>query len=123
MAYRLFLVTHGTTGVKTRNVGFQPIEARITLGAKDGAVQTWLQKSEGVTDGTSSVCLSQWGDITAGVKSFKDITGTLASQYDKVSGTWTEVVHANFDSFTATEFKYNVTAANSNFQFIVEVWG
>jgi len=121
MSYYFTRVTHATTGVKTRTVGFQPVGARITIGAKDGATQTWIQKSVGITDGTNHVCFSEWGDTTSGLKSKKDTT-VLASQWDKVAGVWTEVISATFDSFTATEFKYNVTAGSANFTFIVEAW-
>jgi hypothetical protein len=122
MSYYFSKITHSTTGVKTRTVGFQPTGARITIGAKDGATQTWIQKSMGLTNGTSHVCLSEWGDTTAGLKSKKDISGVLVSQYDKVAGVWTEVLAAAFDSFTATEFKYNVTTGSADFQFLVECW-
>ena len=121
MAYYFTRVTHGTTGVKTRTVGFQPAGARITIGAKDGGTYTWIQNSRGTTNGVGHVCFTEYGDISTGLKSKND-TSVLASQFDKVSGVWTEVISAAFDSFTATEFKYNVTKADSGFTFIVEAW-
>lgn len=124
MSYYFARLTHSTIGVKTRTPGFQPAGARITIGARDGATQTWIQDSVGVTDGTNHYCKSMWGDTTVGLAS-KNETTCMASQYDKVSGVWGESIRATFDSFNATQFKYNVTVAGStsgSFTFVIECW-
>lgn len=118
--YYFTKVTHGTTGVKTRTCGFQPTGARISVYGKDGVVMTLLQQSVGTTNGVGHVCQSIYGD-TAGLYTRK-VDNKIASQWEKIGGVWTEVIAATFDSFTATEFKYNVTIASSDYQFIVEAW-
>lgn len=121
MAYFLTTVSHSTTGVKTINVGFQPISARITAGNKTGVADNCARKTTGVTDGTNQICDVEYLDTTSGYTDrFSD---RLVSVRERVAGTITEVVRANFDSFTATELKYNVTTANVNFQFLIEVDG
>lgn len=125
MAYYSARLTHSTTGVKTRTPGFQPAGARITITAQDGSTpQTWIQRSVGTTNGTDHYTEIQYGDVTTGLKSKNDTT-CIASHYDKISGTWTEVLRATFDSFTSTQFKYNVTVAGSTasaFTFFIECW-
>lgn len=121
MAYFLETVTHSTTGVKTRTIGFQPQALRITIGKKVGVTVNSIQQSVGVSDGTLQYVDSIYGD-TAALATKRD-TAKLVSQWEKVAGTWTEVVAATFDSFTATEVKYNVTTGNVNYQFQIEVWG
>jgi hypothetical protein len=120
--YYFARLTHATTGVKTRTPGFQPKWARITIAAKGSTPQMWIQRTAGKTDGTNHFSETMYGDTSSGLTSFNGINH-LVSQWDKVSGIWTEVCRAEFDSFTATEFKYNVTVAGSSaasFTYIIE---
>lgn len=121
MAYFLETVTHSSAGLKTRTVGFQPTALRITIGKKVGVTMNAIQQSVGVTDGVNQMCDSLYGD-TSGLSTKRDLA-KIASQWEKVGGVWTEVISASFDSFTATEVKYNVTTGNVNYQFQLEVWG
>lgn len=122
MNYYFATISHGTTGVKTRAVGFQPLGARITVAAKSGG-QTYAHQSVGVTDGTNTVCDSWYQDATRGKS--ERYTDRMASQWEWDSGTstWVEKTRAGFDSFTATEFKYEVITADVNYQYFIEVWG
>lgn len=120
MAYYLTTISHSTTGVKTRTPGFQPIGARITVAAKSGG-ETYAHKSIGITDGTNQICDSFFQDATRG-KSDR-YTDRLISQWEWNGAAFVEKVRVDFDSFTATEFKYNVVTADVNYQLLVEVWG
>lgn len=119
MAYFLGSTSHNTTGVKTITVGFQPIGVRITTGPNGGS-ESAAHQSVGVTDGTNSVCDSLFQDATRGKSDrFSD---RLVSVWEWNGAAFTEVCKATFDSFTATQLKYNVTTANVNYQFKIEAW-
>lgn len=120
MSYFTGTIAHGTTGVKTIAVGFQPLAARITVGAKSGSSAV-NQRSEGNTDGTQQFFLSNYSDSTSDQS--KEGSDRLVSQYERVSGTLTEKVRVNLDSFTATQLKYNVVTADANYTLHIEVWG
>lgn len=121
MAYFQETVSHNSTGVKTRTIGFQPVSARITLGQKTSTAQTMAHKSVGVTDGTNQVCDTFFADGTrAKTERFSD---RLVSHIEHDGTNYVEKVRANFDSFTPTELKYNVITADVGYQFLIEVWG
>lgn len=121
MSYFLTTASHSTTGVKTITCGFQPIGARITVSAKSGG-QTYAHQSVGTTDGTNTVTDSWYQDATRGKTD--RYTDRIVSQWEWDSGgsVWSEKTKATFDSFTATEFKYNVNTADVNYQYFIEVW-
>jgi hypothetical protein len=119
MSYFMGTVSYGTTGVKTITVGFQPVAAHITVGKKNAASMP-AQLSIGVTNGTTTRCNSLYAD-TSGSQSNEN--AQLVSVLERVSGTISETAAATFDSFTATQFKFNVTTANSGYQYMIEVWG
>lgn len=121
MNYFVGTISHGTTGVKTITCGFQPIGARITVGQKTLTTQNFSHKSVGVTDGATQICDTFYQDTTAG--STQRSNAKLVSVLENSAGTITEVAAAAFDSFTATALKYNVTTANSAYQYLVEIWG
>lgn len=120
MNYFVETVSHNTTGVKTRTCGFQPLGARITTCAPGGS-DTNAQQSVGVTDGTLQICDTFYQDASRGKQA--RISGELVHCYGWNGSAFTDEVVATFDSFTSTEFKYNVTTANVSYQFLVEVWG
>lgn len=122
MAYLAGTASHNTTGVKTLAVGFQPIRAKITVSAKSGG-QTYAHQSVGVTDGVNQFCDAWYQDATRG--NTDRFTDRLVNQWEWDSGgaAWVIKTRANFDSFTATQFKYNVITADINYQYFIEVWG
>jgi hypothetical protein len=121
MAYYASLASHGTTGVKTEPVGFQPQCAKITVGSQFGTTNTVARFSTGRTDGTNQFNHSLFADGTGRQTVSK--ADRMVSVWERQSGTLVEVLRVNFDSFTATQFKYNVTTANANYQLDIEVWG
>lgn len=120
MSYFLTTASYGSTGVKTIACGFQPNRLKITV-SSSGASQAVNHTSEGVTDGTNAVCVSTFTDGTGSSSWFT--TGKMVSHFTRVSGTLTEHVAATFDSFTATQAKFNVTAFDANYTFRIEIWG
>lgn len=119
MSYFMGTTSYGTTGVKTITCGFQPVGAKITIGAVTGG-DTNAQMSVGVTDGTNSVCDSWYQDATRGKQTR---TTELAHVYDWNGTVFTDDVVISFDSFTATQFKFNITTVDVNRQLFIEVWG
>lgn len=121
MAYFTGTISHGTTGTKTITCGFAPIYAKITVAAQVGTVDGVIHKSEGWTDGTVQYYNTIYSDTTG----HQTICGNtkLVSHYARVGGVITEIINATFNSFTATQFKYNVNTANANYQYFVEIWG
>lgn len=120
MSYFTGTAAHSTTGVKTVSVGFQPVGMRITVGQKVGTAQGFAHKSVGIADGTNQFYDAFFEDTTGG----KTVSGStkLVSHWERVTGTITEILTVTFDSFTATEVKYNVTLANVNYNLLIEAW-
>lgn len=121
MSYTLSSITHATTGVKTMTVGYQPVRAVLTVRPSPAGSSPIRKASNGVTDGTNQICDSDTVETTRIYQ--RRFTDRMASIWEYTGGAWTEVFKITFDSFTATEFKYNVVIANSAFQVMRETWG
>jgi hypothetical protein len=121
MAYFTGTIAHGTTGTKTITVGFQPMGMRITVGASFGTGDNYSHRSTGVADGSWQYVDSFFQDSTGGKTVSTDTK--LVSHYERVGGVITEVLSATFNSFTATQVKYNITKATPAYNLLVEVWG
>lgn len=119
MAYYSTSASYGTTGVKTITCGFAPVAMRITVGAKSGSTAAG-QLSVGSADGTRQVYDSVFSDTTGSQS--KSGINKIISHWERVSGTLTEKVAGTFDSFTATEGKFNITTADNNYSVHVELW-
>lgn len=117
MAVAMETTTHATTGVKTMTAGFQPLEAEIIVRPSPGTSFTnYVRRSHGNTDGTIQSCES---DTTSTARVYQQCyTDRMASIQEWNGTAWTETFKITFDSFTATEFKYNVVTANANFQVL-----
>lgn len=119
MSYFLTTVSHGSTGIKTINCGFQPTGARITVGAS-GNNDTNAQMSVGITDGTNQICDAWYQDASRGKQD--RVSNKLVNVWDWNGSAFYNPSQATFDSFTSTQFKYNVTTADSNYQYLIECW-
>lgn len=117
MSYATGRFTLSTTGLSTFAVGFQPTWARFRVAGKTSA-DAVTHLSLGGTDGTNQNCGSIFTDAT-GSSSF-DVSTKVVSQYERVSGTITEVLAASFDSFVATGVKLNVSTANTGYRVTIE---
>src|SRR5882724_11972352 len=108
MGYFMGTVSHGTTGVKTITVGFQPTRARITV--TKGPNSTLAHQSVGKWDGTNQITDTI---STDGTSAYNDrFTDRMVSLYNFSAGSPNLLTRANHDSVTATEYKYNVITAN-----------
>ena len=112
--------SYGTTGVKTITCGFQPVAMRITVGAKSGLATTTNQKCVGTADGARQNYVSTFSDSS--FNQTKDSNDKMIRHYENVAGVLTEVVTGTFDSFTATQGKFNLSLANSNYSLTIELW-
>lgn len=122
--YKQGTISHSTTGVKTITCGFQPLGAEILVGSDPGSTQTGFRQSFGVTDGTNSATDSSFID-TSGHSKQDRYSDRLVSlwKWDTGTSAYVELTKATFDSFTATEFKYNVITADVNHQYRYRIWG
>lgn len=114
MAFAKSTITHSTTGVKTYTVGFQPVEAELIVSPAPGAAIADVFLSRGDTDGTTHTC--DTFTVNGSRRYQQRYTDRLASIEEWNGSAWTEVFKITFDSFTATEFKYNVVTGNANYQ-------
>jgi len=119
MAYYTTRAAYNTTGVKTITCGFQPVAMRITVAGKNGSSSV-VQRSEGTADGTRQNYDCIYWDASGGHT--KDGNTKMISHWERVSGTLTEVIAGTFDSFTATEGKFNLSAATNTYTLKIELW-
>lgn len=110
------------TGVKTLSLGMRPTRVRFTVSQRDGAADTVAHGSDGtvIDNGTATwpECESFYMDTTGGA-SFR-FDDRIVSHYQRVGGVITEVYRINFDSWTATGMKVNVTV-KSGFDYVTNV--
>lgn len=120
MAYYTTRAAYGTTGVKTITCGFQPVGMRITACSKNGTATTTLQKCVGTADGTRQNYISTF--VNANFKQTKDSNDKMIRHYEDVAGVLTEVITGTFDSFTATEGKFNLSLTSNLYALQIELW-
>lgn len=114
-------ITHAATGVKTYTVGYQPTDATLIVRPAPGSALANIRKSYGLTDGTNIYCDSDTADTTRLFQ--RRYTDRMVSISEWNGTAWAETFRIDFDSFTATEFKYNVVTGNSAFQVLRIVRG
>lgn len=96
---------------------------KVTVSAKNGSDASTRLSIGQVDNSGYQTCDTLYGDA-AGAPKTNSHTDRIVSILDRVAGVITEVGRANFDSFTATQAKLNVTvAAGTAYQYHVEVWG
>ena len=111
---------YSTTGVKNISLPFTPTGMRVTLGQKFGSDTTVEHQSVGTADGTRQNFVSTYGD-SSGHQTKQDNTA-VASHYERVSGTLTEVCAATFSSFSTNQAAINISKTNANYTWILEFW-
>lgn len=119
MSYYTARTTYGTTGIKTINCGFQPAGMRLTVAGKASS-STVVQFSQGVSDGTRQSYESLYSDSTG--RQTKDGNTKMISHWERIAGVLTEVYSVAFDSFTATEGKFNIGTVSNNYSIKIELW-
>lgn len=121
MSYFRGTTTFDSTGLRTVNVGFQPVGYKITCGQMFGINDTqYAHVFQGGSDGTRQHCIGFLQDST-GRQTFTE-SGKVISQRERSGGAITEVLRANHDSMQATGPRVNVITANVNYQVVVEAW-
>lgn len=120
MAYFVATTAYSTAGVKTIPVGFQPVGMRITVAQRYNTNDNFAHQSVGISNGTKTYCTSIFQDTSGGVTVS---SAKLISHYERMGGTIMEVLAANFDSFTASQVKFNITTPNVSYNLLIEVWG
>lgn len=117
MSYFAGTATYGT-GSKSVNVGFTPAWFRITVGPRVSTTEVSPRTSLGWTDGTNQWCHSTFSDSTGREQiAYSD---RIVSQRERVSGTITEVLRANFVSFSGTTVNFDVITSPGTYRFYLE---
>lgn len=119
MSYQVGTISFGSTGAQSCSFTGTPTRVRVTVGSKFGSSESYNHKSEGMSDGTNTFCVSNFQDTTGG-KTINNTSGKIVSHWERVGGTLTEVLAVNFTSFTLNNINFNVGTANANYQLIVE---
>jgi len=120
MSYKLSKITPSTTGVKTWTTGFAAAAFRLKVIPSPGAASPIVFESDGSTDGTSHYCDTKTVETTRIYQ--ERFTDRIASIFEWNGTAWVETLKVQFDSFTATEVKYNIITANSGYQLCREAW-
>lgn len=120
MSYFRGLTTFDSTGLRTVNVGIQPIGYRITCAQKFGITDTLDHVFIGGSDGTRQHVQGHFHD-PSGRQTFTE-SGKVITQKERIGGVITEVLAASHDSMAATGPRVNITTANANYQVVVEAW-
>lgn len=115
MGYKIGIVTLGSSGSKTINLGTPstPFAASFIVQNKAGTAESIKHVSIGSADGAGQRVTSYFKDT--GAPSTFDTTTKCVSHYEKVGGVVTEILSATFTAFTATGLTVNVTIPNVNY--------
>lgn len=119
MYYRA-LTTLDSAGLRTINVGFQPLGYKITVAQKFGITDTNDHVFVGGSDGTRQHTAGHFEDAT-GRQTFTE-SGKVITQKERVGGVISEVLKAVHDSMQATGPRIDVIIPNVNYQVILEAW-
>lgn len=111
-------LTMGTAGSARTftGLGLTPTYIEFIVTKKTGTDNA-NHMSIGASDSNNQVCDSVFTDST-GSRSFKS-SSRVVSQYERISGTVTEVLAANNVNFIAGGFEVDVLTANSNYQVTI----
>lgn len=108
------------TAVLVLTPGFQAKCALIKIGSLT-AGETVVRFSEGWADGTRQSCDAVFSDGT--VFYSQKFTDRIISLWGNVGGVATELIKAANPTFTATQFKMDVTTVNVNYKSSILLLG
>ena len=121
MAFYATTTSPPSAGGYTITPGFQPEEVEIMVGSAFGATSSTLRQSIGWTNGTNQFYHSLFEDSTG--RQQKSGSDRIVSHWERVGGVMTEVLRVNLNSFTPTQFKFDVITANPNYQLFIRIRG
>jgi hypothetical protein len=121
MSYKIGIVTLGSTGNKTINLGTSstPTALRLVVQNLAGTAESVKHVSIGQADGTNQRATSYFKDAS-GTSTF-DATDRCISHYERIGGVVTEVLRAEFVAFTSTGVTLHVTTADVNYDVYITV--
>lgn len=120
MSYWTGRATLATSGNQSlTGVGFQGTSIRARVSKKNGTTETVIHLSLGSADGTNQNCSYIYSDGTN--HKTDDFNTKFISHWEKVSGTWTEVLSTTFVSFDADGFTVNNAIASPYYKVTFEV--
>lgn len=119
MSYRIGIITLGSTGSKTVNLGISsaPTSVSFIVQNKAGTAESVKHVSIGSATTNGQRTTSYFKDT--GSPSVYDVTNKCISHYDRVNGSIIEVLSASFVSFTNNGFTINVTKANVDYDVYI----
>lgn len=97
------------------NIGFQPDDLTFRIFSKNGSTTSTQLCIGGVDDTNYQIYDSQASDNSLAAPKNVGGTNKVWSVWENVGGVWTEVMSANFHSYTANGFKLNIPTTSANY--------
>lgn len=124
MASHETTTTFDSIGVKTVTPGFPATSIAVEVAPANGLAFQGVQFCSGWTDGTRKKCDSIYANLSNGLAKSEKSTSKLIRLFgEDGSGNVVVVLEATLNSITATQVKFDVTTANTNFQVSVKCEG
>lgn len=112
--------TFDTVGVKTITPGFQSSVITVSVAPAVGESFQGVQHCLGWTDGTRKMCDFQYLNPANGVAISGKTTSKVVQLWGEVNGNLAVVLEATLNSFTATQVKFDVTVASTDYQVSIK---
>lgn len=124
MASYTTTTTFGSTGIKAITPGFQATSVSVSVTPATGLPSQLVQHCFGWTDGTRKMCDSIFMNPVTGNARSEKSTSKLVRLWDEDSnGNIIVILEAVLDSITATQVKFNVTTAHTDYQVSIKCEG
>lgn len=125
MAVYTTTTTFATVGTATATItpGFQALGVTIAVAPATGEDFQGVQECVGWTDGTRKMCKYIYHNPANGAAISGTTTSKLVRLYSDVSGTPTVVLEAVLNSITATQVKFDVSIASTDYQVSIKCEG
>lgn len=120
MGYKIGVVTLGSTGLKSINLGTPSTPTAVTfiVQNKTGTAESTKHVSIGSYDSTNGQRCTSYVKPSGGSSSPFNVTNKVVSHYEDGP---TEVLAAEFDSFLSNGVKINVLTADTDYDVYVRV--
>ncbi len=113
--------TFNSTGIKSVTPGFQSSVVTISVAPAVGEAFQGVQHAFGWTDGTRKMCDFQYANLQNGRAISGKTTSKLVQLWgEDAMGNLVVVVEATLNSITATQVKFDVTTASTDYQVSIK---
>jgi hypothetical protein len=123
MASYTTTTTFDSVGVKTITPGFQATSVTVEVSPASGSPFQGVQFCAGWTDGTRKKCDSIYANLSNGLAKSEKSTSKLVRLFGESGGAVVVVLEATLNSITATQVKFDVAVADTDFQVSIKCEG